>query len=97
MGPRFARFVLNLQISHLIPQLVNHVNELNVIIHDAQVIFLMHLTLFLQPFLQSVHRVFEELLLVIILSFDIRVDFDVSYLPVLHILFIKAAVDRTLK
>lgn len=58
-------------------------DQVHVVRHDLQVVCFVDLTLCLQALLQRVHRVFQELLLVLVLILDALIDLTVFFLLVL--------------
>jgi UDP-2,3-diacylglucosamine pyrophosphatase LpxH len=67
-------------------ELLNHLNQVDVVDHDVQVVFFVDLTFLLQSLLESAYRVVQELLLVLVLLLDVSVHGDCLHRLVLNIL-----------
>lgn len=83
---RSVELQLGLNLRHLCAKFLDHLNQVDVVDHDVEVVFFVNLTLFLKSFLESAHTVGQELLLVLILLLDVRVNCDCLHRLVLHIL-----------
>jgi hypothetical protein len=60
-------------IAHLDAEMVDGADQLDVVIHDVYVVFLVNLSLFLQSFLKCIDTVLQECLLVFIFYLDVWV------------------------
>ena len=79
----------------LITQLLDLVDELQVLPHDATVLRLVDLLLLLEPLVQTCLRVLKVAALVILLLLDVNIDFDVLRVAIAD-MFVKALVDHFL-
>jgi len=82
----FCLFKLLIKLPNFTPKSADLGNQLNVVFHDVQMLFLVNLSFFLKTLLQGSHRVVQVLLLVLILLLDVCVDFHVFHRLVLNIL-----------
>ena len=71
------------QLLNVLTKLTNLLDEVHVICHDLQSVSLVNLTLNIKSFFKRVNRVFEELFLVFVLLFYVKVDFATFLILVL--------------
>ena len=67
----FCLFKLLIKLPNFTPKSADLGNQLNVVFHDVQMLFLVNLSFFLKTLLQGSHRVVQVLLLVLILLLDV--------------------------
>ena len=96
LGLLSLALLLGLELLHLDSEVGDHLDQLDVLSHDVHVVLLVDLLLFLESLLQGVLGVVQVSLLVLVLLFDIWVDFDVLHLLVLHEV-VKVLVDNSLQ
>ena len=75
-------FFLGLQLFDFDSEIGNHLNKLDVLSHDVHVVLLVDLLLLFQSLFQRVLGVVEVTFLVLVLLFDIWINFDVFHLLV---------------
>lgn len=80
----FLILLVLLQLLNVGAHITNPLNQVHVVSHDLQVVGLVDLALNLKALLEGVHGVLEELALVFILLFDVRVDVAILGLLIFH-------------
>ena len=79
------RAQLRVELPDRITQVSNLCNQLDVVIHDVQMLFLVDVTLTLQSLLERVHRVVEVLLLILVFLLYVGVDLHILHLLVFYV------------
>lgn len=91
-----GRAQLAVKLPDRVTQVVNLSDQLDVVIHDVEVLLLVNVTLSLQSLLQRVHRVIKVFLLILVFFLNVGVDLNVLHLLVLYV-FEQTVVYRALQ